>query len=504
MVGSKALKIELLGKDKLKGLVSSNLAHAYPNQQIRLVKDFGKIDKEAELVIIDASFIPEKQTRKIILSLTEIPVLLIVPEVNTVKNFQGLITGRRDIITQSELNTTALIRSINHLRERQQLHEQIKKAAYRLKEASTRDELTHLYNFHYFNEIILQEVKKANRYKRSLGLIMLDFKNFSELNNKIGSHTADRILANTANNICSTIREVDIAARFGDNTFAILLPETTLRASVKAAQRMFKAITRNTKISLALGVSSLGKNIKTCDELIQSASNALSLSKKKDEICTYLDLEENQKPLKEDRQLIEDLNREITGIGLEAQRNAFQATLKIINNIPGHKKYIVRHAERVAFYGEQLAKKIDGDNGLSKIVFRGGLLHDIGLLAVENKILNKSAKLSIAEREMLQKHTFLGTQIIKGSPFLNQEVELIACHHERYDGSGYPAGLKGDEIPLGARIIGLTEAWDAMINEQPYRPKPLSPDQALLELNKESGKQFDPYIVDLFTSLIKD
>ncbi|MFH1874742.1 MAG: HD domain-containing phosphohydrolase [Pseudomonadota bacterium] len=504
MVGSKVLAIQFLGRENIKKAISKTLLRAYPNLQINLLKNEADINKDVDVVIIDTCSIPEKQIRKLIVTLTDTPVLLVVADINQVKNFQGLISGRRDIITEEELNSTAIIRSVGHLKERQQLHQQITKTAYRLKEASTRDELTHLYNFHYFNEIILQEVKKANRYKRSLGLIIMDFNNFSALNNKLGPHEADRILANTSSSICSTIREVDIAARFGDNSFAILLPETTLRSSIKAAERIFKAICKNSQISLGLGVSALGKNIKTCDDLIRTALAALTLSKKKNEICTNLDLEENHQPLREDRQLIEELNREIMGIGLEAERNAFQATLKVINNIPQHKKYLVRHAERVAFYAEQLAKKIDADNGLSKVAYRGGLLHDIGLLAIENRILIKSDKLSIAERELLQKHTFLGTQIIKGSPFLSQELELIACHHERYDGNGYPAGLKGEEIPLGARIIGLTEAWDAMINEQPYRPRPLSPDQALIELNKESGRQFDPNIVDLFTSLIKD
>jgi len=92
--------------------------------------------------------------------------------------------------------------------------------------------------------------------------------------------------------------------------------------------------------------------------------------------------------------------------------------------------------------------------------------------------------------------------MLNNIPFLSNEYEIVLCHHERYDGCGYPQGLKGEEIPIGARIVSLTEAWDTMINPQPYREKALSLDEALLEINKGAGTQFDPELVQLFASLI--
>jgi HD-GYP domain-containing protein (c-di-GMP phosphodiesterase class II) len=134
------------------------------------------------------------------------------------------------------------------------------------------------------------------------------------------------------------------------------------------------------------------------------------------------------------------------------------------------------HSERVSFYAERLAERVGEANGTKNIIHRAGLLHDVGKLAIDPDILGKATKLTHDEMELIRLHPVLGSQMIDHVAFLAQEMEIILYHHERYDGKGYPAAKKGKEIPLGARIIGITEAWDNMISPQPYRATPLSLD----------------------------
>lgn len=130
-------------------------------------------------------------------------------------------------------------------------------------------------------------------------------------------------------------------------------------------------------------------------------------------------------------------------------------------------------------------------------------LHDIGKIAIDDAIINKPAKLDESEWEMVKKHPKIGYRILSTSPEYSEIALDILCHHERYDGKGYPRGLKGEEIPLRARIISVADAYDAMTSERPYR-KPLSKEQAVDEIKKCLGTQFDPVVGDIFIKLVQD
>ncbi|PIU57293.1 MAG: hypothetical protein COS89_04885 [Deltaproteobacteria bacterium CG07_land_8_20_14_0_80_38_7] len=510
MLLTKVLNIYFLGRDSLKKKILKPLSHVYPNMQFSEVQNFEGVKPDSDLIIIDSNELSEAKLEKITVLFKETPVLIVIPDAKRMREMGHFVSGRRDIITEQELNEASIARAAHYLIERQKLHEQLKKAAYRLKDVSIRDDLTRLYNYQYFNEILLQEVKKASRYRRPLSLVVADLKNFSKINSAIGDHEGDRLLAKTSETILSTIREVDIAARLGDNSFAVVLPETNMNAAVRVGDRLndvLSAICRSGKetcndIFVSIGISSLDGEIKTKEDLLRDALAALELSKKNGKLCTNEDLISAAYDIKEDRKLIEQMHLRIVKIGSEAEESAFHSTLKIINEMPVHKKCLIPHSERVAFYAERLVKKIEKINGMAHKISRAALVHDIGKLAIDNELLNKKEKLNNKERVLLEQHSTFGSQMLNNIPFLSNEYEIVLCHHERYDGCGYPQGLKGEEIPIGARIVSLTEAWDTMINPQPYREKALSLDEALLEINKGAGTQFDPELVQLFASLI--
>ncbi|HDP69899.1 MAG TPA: GAF domain-containing protein [Actinobacteria bacterium] len=165
--------------------------------------------------------------------------------------------------------------------------------------------------------------------------------------------------------------------------------------------------------------------------------------------------------------------------------------------------YTRGHSDNVAKYSIEIAKKMKLTGEETGALHTAALLHDIGKIGVREAILNKSTNLNDEEYELVKKHPRIATQIIGSIPKLKEVVPLILHHHERYDGNGYLAGLKGENIPFGSRILAVADSFDAMTSKRPYR-KALSVEEAIQELLKNSGKQFDPEIVSVFVGLIRE
>ncbi len=165
--------------------------------------------------------------------------------------------------------------------------------------------------------------------------------------------------------------------------------------------------------------------------------------------------------------------------------------------------YTDKHMKDIAEYSVEIAKKLNLSEKEIENIRKAGLLHDLGKVSVPDHILLKAGKLTDEEMEIIKKHPTTGAKMIEQVEPLKDAREIIRHHQECYDGSGYPDGLKGKEIPLGARIIAVADAFGAMTTDRPYR-KALSIEQAVMELEKFSGIQFDPEIVDLFISLLKE
>jgi putative nucleotidyltransferase with HDIG domain len=161
------------------------------------------------------------------------------------------------------------------------------------------------------------------------------------------------------------------------------------------------------------------------------------------------------------------------------------------------------HSRRVTAYTVALARELNLSADDLRTISRGAFLHDIGKIATPDAILLKPGSLSPEEREVMREHCVRGYEMISKIPFLREAAEIIYAHQECFDGSGYPRGLRGEEIPLGARIFAIADALDAMTSDRPYR-RAIPFDQARLEIVRASGTQFDPYIVDVFVGMPKD
>ncbi len=515
MTHKKKLDIILFShSDGIAELIRTTLSHAYSLVEVSRRNEVDELGQlTADIVFVDCGGLRGPKLDHLLDQLPDIPVVIVVDGMADVHHLSHLMQGRRELITQHGLEGLTLIQAVHHLLDRQRLHAQLKKTARHLKELSIRDDMTRLYNHRHFNELLTQEVKKSNRYKRPLGLVMVALKNFTAINETYGHHEGDRLLARTAGIISETVRDVDITARYGDNEFAIILPETDEDASVRAGQRIFEALSRLTvnsgdgekPITVSVGVAALNEEIRTKKELLKAALRALIEAKrchKSDPIKSASQIMSNGREVKENRQFIENMGERITAIARRSERTYFHELLKTISEIPLHKKYMTSHAERVAFFSERLGSKLKMSDDEIRQIRRASLLHDIGKLAIDMDIVNKPGQLTAEERKLIQHHPLFGIQMLGESKFMLAEPDIILHHHERFDGTGYPEGMAGTTISLGARIVSITEAWDTMITPQPYRSEPLSFDQAIAEMRAGAGTQFDPELVDMFACLI--
>jgi HD-GYP domain-containing protein (c-di-GMP phosphodiesterase class II) len=189
---------------------------------------------------------------------------------------------------------------------------------------------------------------------------------------------------------------------------------------------------------------------------------------------------------------------------LDAARDMYVATMKSLAQVVEAKDPTTRgHLDRTAHYGLKLAAKVAPDLAAKPEMAYGFFLHDIGKVGIPESILCKSGPLTELEWIVMKSHPHMGARIVEPIPFMGEAVEIVRCHHERFDGNGYPSGLRGEEIPLGARIFSIADSFDAMTSERPYRHA-LSLEEAVDEIRDGAGTQFDPECVKAFIDLVAE
>lgn len=196
---------------------------------------------------------------------------------------------------------------------------------------------------------------------------------------------------------------------------------------------------------------------------------------------------------------IEQLYNEVQRASHTIDSNVIESIQALVRALEARDAYTKGHSERVNKYSIGIGKKLGLSQQDLQILHDASLLHDIGKIGVYDRILLKPAGLTEEEFKLMQSHPNLAVEILSSLSFLGEHLPLIQHHHERQDGSGYPLGLKGDEIPLGARIIQVADTWDAMTSDRPYRRR-LSIEIATKELLKNAGTQLDKQCVDAFLS----
>ena len=178
-------------------------------------------------------------------------------------------------------------------------------------------------------------------------------------------------------------------------------------------------------------------------------------------------------------------------------KRSYVATVRALTNaVEARDAYTGKHAERVAAYGLELTRRVDPALAHNPQVEFGFLLHDVGKVAIPDGILHKSERLAGEEETLMRRHPVIGWEIVRGVPFLEEAAEIVRYHHEHWDGTGYPDGLKGEEIPLAARVFAVADALDAITTDRPYRPA-ASIAEARDAIDAGAGTHFDPRVVQV-------
>jgi diguanylate cyclase (GGDEF)-like protein len=350
------------------------------------------------------------------------------------------------------------------------------------------DPLTGLGNHRHFHERLQRELTQAEHDGLTLSLCLVDIDDFKRINDRYGHPVGDRVLGQVA----SRLRQGGESFRLGGDEFAVLLPGLDERSAVSVARSIVERvgaveIEQVGSVTVSAGVAAFPAQGVGRDELIRLADSALYWAKEdgKNRARTYqattsLELAQLQ-------QLAEGPDR--------AAR--YRAAASLAKAVDARDVYTGSHSERVGELSAKIARRLGIDEPQVELIRLAGSLHDLGKLAIPEEILRKPGALNESERLVLQRHPQIGHRMLE-SLGVEPIAEWVLHHHERWDGAGYPDGLRGEEIPIGARIIFVADAFDAMTSERVYR-KPLSEREALDELERCGGSQFDPAIVDAFS-----
>jgi len=356
------------------------------------------------------------------------------------------------------------------------------------------DELTGLFNHRYFHERLEEEISRGLRFGTVFSLVFLDLDLFKVYNDTHGHLAGDEILRHLGKSLSGALRNTDMAFRYGGDEFAVILPATDTTNAYKVAERIRKRVeqgmhARHVQLTCSLGIATWPADGVMRDALIQSADSSLYHAKRwGNRTCLASELiPPNITPLEADS---------TTKQGMLSTIYALAATV----DARDHHTY--GHSRRVSNYAVAIGEAIGLPPEKISILHTAALLHDIGKIGIADEVLNKKEHLSDEEWKPVYSHPTLGVSILRHTDGLAACLPGIQYHHERYDGTGYPSGLKGDNIPLDARIIAIADAYEAMTSPRPYRERTLTYEEALKELECHKNTQFDPELVTVFIDLM--
>ncbi|WP_198360523.1 diguanylate cyclase [Thermincola potens] len=360
------------------------------------------------------------------------------------------------------------------------------------------DGLTGMYDHTYFLTTLERLLVKAEEKGDPLSLIMVDLDDFKYYNDKYGHTVGDLILKTTAQILRENVRSDDIIARYGGDEFAVILVNAGPKKAARIAERISKHIANEPfndpetvnvfYITASVGIATYPFDASNSKELIDVADKAMYLTKRTTKAKTSSYLAE-----------FEELEAQLT-----PSEKALLDTIKLlIQMLDSRDRYTWEHCRQVARYVTLMAEKL----GLSKETVSklklAGYLHDMGKIHVKPEVLNKPGWLAEHEMETVKLHPVVGANLLSPIKGFREIRDIIYYHHEWFNGKGYPEGLKGEQIPLGSRILAIADGFDAMTSNRPYR-KARTFEWAVEELKKQSGCQYDPALVQLFLELLEE
>jgi diguanylate cyclase (GGDEF)-like protein/putative nucleotidyltransferase with HDIG domain len=418
-------------------------------------------------------------------------------------------------------------------------------------EQAITDGLTGVKTHRFFMEALSAEWKRSTRAGRAFALVLMDLDRFKFVNDFYGHLEGDLVLQRVGHILETNCRRSDVVARYGGDEFVILMPETNMEHARQLASKLrgwvsADPLLREKNISASFGIACYPLHGSSPQELIQVADASMYLSKhqggnavstadhfdpneakkwKRDVLEAYLGVtlkrlfatgpeafEEIYSRLKQFTESLAATEGTSGSAGAgaaaapEGPQALPQAVLDTVTSlafaIDAKDHYTQGHSQKVSAYAALIAEALDLSDLEVEEIRLGGVLHDIGKVAIPENILNKNGPLNPEEWETMKSHVAFGARILDPLTPLARIREMVLHHHEFFDGSGYPRAMAGEEIPLGARIIAVADAYDTITSDRTYK-KARAAAEALAELQRCANAQFDGKIVEAFVRAMR-
>jgi two-component system cell cycle response regulator len=397
-------------------------------------------------------------------------------------------------------------------------HQKLVVALEAIQKQALTDPLTDLPNHRAMIEQLDKEWERTRRSHRPFSVIFFDGDRFKKVNDTYGHRVGDLVLCELGKRVGNVLRGGDTLGRFGGEEFVVLLPETDaiqaddaaerIRAAVAAFPLVPTAVDGGINMTISVGIATYPGDGETINALLDMADQAMYWAKRlgRNQIRTAAEARRANHRAMFDILTMPDEGRDETladGLHIDRlQRAYYLGTIySLMRMIEVRDTGMSRHSHAVSDLATAIAQQLGIESKSILALGTAALLHDIGKIAIPDALLYKVGPLTATERSLIQQHPELGVQILEISPFLQELIPAIRHHHERWDGTGYPDRLSGEDIPLEARIIGVAEAYDAMLVDRAYQVG-RSPEEAVAEMQRCAGTQFDLKIVQAFRMVL--
>ena len=348
-----------------------------------------------------------------------------------------------------------------------------------------------------------EELARAARFRRPMSVVMVDLDHFKRLNDTYGHAAGDTVLRQVAQRLAENIRSVDMVGRFGGEEFLLVLPETDADAAATVAEKLRRVVAgtplrlpdgQEVTVTLSAGVAGGPGEVLRPEYLIRDADAALYSAKALGRNTVYVFRETGDEDTVRRSPIRAEARTAALDVGRAAMAAAQDALLASLDGLPPHAG---KPSTLIAEASLAMARAIELPEGELDRLRTASLLHDLGKLAIPEEILAKPTDLIAAEWRVVAEHPKIGQVVLEQAGALRDAAMIVLHHHEWFDGRGYPYGLAGVDIPVGARIVSICDAYEAMIGGRPYRAA-ITHEAALEELRRMAGIQFDPELVEVF------
>ena len=389
------------------------------------------------------------------------------------------------------------------------------------------DPMTGLFNRRYFEEQLSKEIDRFQRFGHPFSFIIVDLDYLKKINDTKGHHVGDAAIIHTGNVVRRSVREIDTVGRFGGEEFVVLLPETDLKWAKMVAERICAAIREKAVdgagiVTGSVGVATFPHDSDQKDRLFELADQALFLAKHRgrNQVCTVTeDLmptlaeggeEKLRDAMKQDIRMgpvseisVPSVEESIPTFDVELikEKGLLGMLSQLISAVEERSSYGPERSSRAYSYANRIAQSLHLTKDHTEVVSLAAVLCNLGKMAVPEEVLKKPDPLSEEDRVYINQVPHAGAKFLEPAKTLGKIAGIVEAYKEHWDGSGYPNGLKGDVIPIEARIVALVDAYTAMTSERPYR-QCISHEQAIRLIQDGAGKEWDPRLVKIFVGLL--